>query len=376
MFSRMLNSVVTVFSRSWRYAGGPTFPFTFGLPYLLSAGLASRVRLSCRSFGVRFSISGPVLTWKIKDSSRAFTNIPLFGVVSAVHLPAFAFLAAVVLATPLVRRAYESQFGTLGERDHFYLALALFVFAVLWWPMEVRRVRDIVREESARTAFYHCCRCLADCRRAREGKISLLQFDAQIHRFGRVLVRFGRPGPEWVSPERRRQLAEHTARLAAALDAGSARVLEEGDEALSELARLLARVLERLAQERWLALLDESELPAYQPPSAEDEEAEIRQADSRVVLVGATAAAVLVGVMISLGVPAGAVVPAALIFLLGPATIWGSKKLGSPRQLLDAMRGGVTQPPEAPQPNGAPAAAPAVPSPAAPASGGASRPAG
>lgn len=364
VLTRMASYVVSAFSRArlWRSGTISSFPLSFTLR---GAHPAARVRLSCRTFGVRFSIPGPTLTWMIRDGFRAGIGIPLFGLMSAFYLPMASFMLGILLATPLVRRAYESGFEELGHRGQFYFAIFLFVFAVCWWPLELRRIRGVAGEESFRRAFYLCCRCIDDCLRTQEGEVPLLHLDREIHRFGLALVRFGKSGLVQGSPERKRQLLEHTTRVSAALDASAERLLRDGEDAIPDMVRCLVGILERLADEKWLNLVDETELPTYQPPSSEEMESEIRRADGRIVLVGATAAAILVGVMIALGVPAGAVIPAALIFLLGPASIWGSKKLGSPREMLDALRSGVTQPTEPQQPTSAPSA-PSLPSPTAP----------
>ncbi|KAB1978619.1 hypothetical protein [Streptomyces triticiradicis] len=322
------------------------------------------LRLSCRTFGVRFSIPGKKLNDMALEGYKASRGIPLFGGVSAFLLPIVAFVISTSLAAPFVREAYESEFHKLSDRNPFYVAIALYVFAVMWWPLELRRVRGVMSEAGDQRAFYECCRSVAMCLYVLEGSSQLLWVDRSVHASGRMLIRFGESEIRKGGITRQKELFEHAVRVKAALDECAGKALKEGNVALPELVAMLMKILERLSEGRLLCLLDESELPVYSPPSVAELEEETRKNDGRIVLWGATAAAVAAVAMISLGVPAGAVVPAALIFLMGPATLWGSKKIGNPRELLDAMRQGVSQPQD-PQPSPGSASMSTLPSPGA-----------
>ncbi|WP_406486719.1 hypothetical protein [Streptomyces phaeochromogenes] len=315
------------------------------------AAPAAKVRLACRTFGVRFSISGPTLHRKSKEGFTALNSFPLSSILTLFYLPAASFIISIYLAGPPIRAAYESHFQQIPDRGKLYLAITFFIFSCFWWPLEFRRLKTVMGEESHRMAFFLCCRSIIVCHRAYQGKSTLLYLDRRIHRLGLALIRFGGFGIPLASPARRQQFLEHATRVSAALDARTERLFTDGTDAIPDLVKFLTGILERLADEKWLNIIDDHELPAYQQPSAEEMDQEVRKADGRVVLLGATAAAVMVGVLISIGVPAGAVIPGALIFLLGPATVWGSRKIGSPREMLDSIRGGVTQAAE-PQPTG------------------------
>lgn len=303
------------------------------------------LRLSCRTFGVRFSISGRKLNSMASDGFWNQQVVPLLGSVS-VMLPVVAFAVSTQVAAPFVRESYEAEFHVLGDRNPFYVAIALYVFAIMWWPLELRRVRAFVASVGHRRAFYECCRCVVLCLDVREGRSTIISVDRRVHQIGRALIRFGESEARKGGASRQNQLFEHAVRVKAALDECAGRALKEGESALPDLVAMLMKILERLSAGRLLGMLDENELPAFVPPSAEELEGEADKGDRRIVLWGAAAAAVVAGVMISLGVPAGAVVPAALIFLMGPAVLWGSKKIGNPRELMDSMRQGVAQPQE------------------------------
>ena len=310
------------------------------------------LRLSCRTFGVRFSISGKKLNAMALDGFKVARGIPLFGTLSAFLLPIVAFIVSTSLAAPFVREAYESEFHRLGDRSSFYVAISFYVFAAMWWPLELKRIRSVVSEAGHQRAFYECCSCVAMCLYSLEGISSPLRIDRRIHATGRVLIRFGESEVRKGGVARQKELFEHAVRVKSALDEYAGKVLKEGNVALPGLVAMLMKILERLSEGRLLCLLDENELPAYAPPSEAELEEETRKSDGRIVLLGATAAAVAAGFMITLGVPAGAVVPAALIFLIGPAALWGSKKIGNPREFLDSMRQGVGQPQDSQQPAG------------------------
>ncbi|MGW6905598.1 hypothetical protein [Streptomyces sp. NPDC054940] len=322
--------------------------------------LVSDLRLSCRTFRVRFSISGAKLNAMALDGFWMSEMVPLAGTVTTFLLPIFAFMWSTLAAAPFVREAYEAEFHELADRDSFYIAIALYVFAILWWPLELKRIRSYMASMGYRRAFYECCKCVVLCLDVVEQRAPILSVDRKVHLIGRMLIRFGESEARKGGTARQRQLFEHAVRVKLALDECAARALKEGAGELPKLVAMLMKILERLASGRLLGLLDEDELPTYVPPSAGELEEEASKGDRRIVLWGATAAAVAAGVMISLGVPAGAVVPAALIFLMGPAVLWGSKKMGNPRELMDAMRQGVNQPQE-PQQSVVVAGAPSVP---------------
>ncbi|WP_143676475.1 hypothetical protein [Streptomyces sp. TLI_146] len=272
--------------------------------------------------------------------------VPLAGIVSAFLLPISAFVWSTHSAVPFVREAYEAHFHRLADRESFYTAIALYVFAILWWPLELKRVRSFLAAVGHRRAFYECCKCVVLCLDVQEQRSSILLVDRGVYRIGRTLIQFSKSETRRGGTARQRELFEHAVRVELALDECVGRVLKEGVSELPNLVAMLMRILERLAAGRLLALLDDNQLPVYTPPSAEELEEETTKGDRRIVLWGATAAAAAAGVTISLGVPVGAVVPAALIFLMGPAVLWGSKKIGNPKDLMDAMRQGVTQPQE------------------------------
>jgi hypothetical protein len=309
------------------------------------------IRSASQLFDARFGISDERLKWAIADGRSVLTFASLAILVSAFYIPIVAALAAFSKAAPFIRHAYIHHFHEVGARHDFYTAVALIVFAATWCRREFLRSFKKLKAESHRVAFYRCCRCIRECLQAADGQVSLLIVDARVQQLGRDLTRFGSNGILGTNTTRQRQLMEHTSRVSDALDRGSAKILQIGVDELPQLARILFSILDRMSAGRWLNLINDAELPPYSAITEAEAEEEERKTDAAIIVVGASIAAILTGVAITLGLPAGAVVPAALIFLLGPATLWGSKKMTNPRQTLEAMKQSVGQNSETSQPS-------------------------
>ncbi|QXE36454.1 pentapeptide repeat-containing protein [Streptomyces sp. GMY02] len=120
-----------------------------------------------------------------------------------------------------------------------------------------------------------CLRALVACRdalRPLAPEASIL--DMCIAELRAALRDFARQGPP-ADPDRRADLEEHAAQAAGALHNAMGQVLRDGTAALPTLIELLAVIQDRLADSRWLALLDQSMLtgtpgpgPAPAPGSA------------------------------------------------------------------------------------------------------------
>ncbi|GGO49420.1 hypothetical protein GCM10012287_26730 [Streptomyces daqingensis] len=105
---------------------------------------------------------------------------------------------------------------------------------------------------------------------------------------------------------------------------------------------MLSWLIDRLIEERWLNLLDvpqtadDEVLQTSSPDPNED------RRDAWIVMGGSLLAAVALCIVTTLGVPLTAGIPAAFVFLMGPAVLMGSRKLGaSPRGLLTSVRSSV-----------------------------------
>ncbi|MFJ3758589.1 hypothetical protein [Streptomyces sp. NPDC090080] len=340
--AKAVSGFLSLASRSNGIPKGHLFSVPFR-PLNSMLGLPARVDEARRVFQIQAAPPADILERMERDGAVAQFGVTLAVVTSSVYMPIVMLALGIGEATPFVRHAYENKFHALEGRSGFYIALALFAFSAQWSLSELRRARGKLGREGHRIAFYECCFSVYRCLKAYRGEESLLVLDRRNKRLGTWLVRFGAHGAGEFSPRRQQQLREHTARVSAALDAYNERILREGVDAIPELVGILFVILNRMAQGQWLNLMDDGDLPPYIPPTAEEIDSETRRADAAIVVGGATVAAVFTGVAISLGVPASAVVPAALIFLLGPATLWGSKKLGNPKEALESFRQGTVQ---------------------------------
>jgi hypothetical protein len=166
--------------------------------------------------------------------------------------------------------------------------------------------------------------------------------------------------------ERSKQLKAHVAAVQQELHALTNGVLREGAGAVPAFAGAMSVLTERLVQERWLRLLDVADVAEDPVRTETATQQEAAKRDGWIVVGGSLTAALGLGAAATLGIPLAAAVPAAVVFLLGPATLWGSKNLGwSPRDLLRTAQRSVEQP--AAQPQAAQEAAPAAAPQAAPA---------
>ncbi|MFC7906603.1 hypothetical protein [Streptomyces nigra] len=118
---------------------------------------------------------------------------------------------------------------------------------------------------------------------------------------------------------------------------GSESLLRDGVTAVPAMVSLLSQLLDGLAQERWLRLVEIS--TAGDNVDLPEVDATVERRDAWIVIFGALVAAVGLGLVTAFGLPLAAGVPAALVFLVGPAAIWGSRRLGvTPRGMMDSIR--------------------------------------
>ncbi|MGW3493963.1 hypothetical protein [Streptomyces sp. NPDC001020] len=161
---------------------------------------------------------------------------------------------------------------------------------------------------------------------------------------------------------RQAEVSRHVGQVQQELRCVSGKILSGGVAEIPGLVRSVGTVLERVIEQRWLCLLD---LPdtAGVSPSARASHLPDWKSDAWIVVGGSLAAAIGLGVATMSGVPLSAAVPATLVFLLGPAALWGSRRLGvSPRGLLDSVKASVegsgrsgSQQPSGPEASGDPA---------------------
>ncbi|MEU0210149.1 hypothetical protein ABZ235_19805 [Streptomyces canus] len=148
---------------------------------------------------------------------------------------------------------------------------------------------------------------------------------------------FAKSSSNFATPERRKQVEDHVAAVCEEIMQQSGKILSRGSLQSTEPVSIFATLLDRLLQDRWLQLLD---VENNGLPIADTELTSRR--DAWIMICGSLAAALGLGGAATLGIPLAAAAPAAIVFLLGPATLWGSRRLGiSPRSLLASARSSV-----------------------------------
>ncbi|MBQ0847456.1 hypothetical protein J8N05_04340 [Streptomyces sp. BH-SS-21] len=230
--------------------------------------------------------------------------------------------------------------GVLSSRDMKLLVAINFigVFCVIsaWRFLQVgKRWR---KQEADAQALLTCVSVLYLCGEMLMGRAKALTVD----RFNSILCQnlgdFASDSPEFPDTERRLEVLRHVSGVQQVLMKSSGRLLIDGSEGVPGLVRELESLLDGLLEQRWLNLLDVSSVTSAESVT-QSSQGEIDRRDIWIVVGGSSVAAIGLGVAAGIGVPLAAAVPAALVFLLGPAALWGSKRLGvSPRHVLDSVR--------------------------------------
>ncbi|MER7582565.1 hypothetical protein ABTY56_21485, partial [Kitasatospora sp. NPDC097691] len=224
-----------------------------------------------------------------------------------------------------------------------------------WVYRSMLLYRRRVGESLPVTSAVDLARLLRKCSEAAAGTLPLLELDRHVHRHTNRLGWFAMYGVD--REQRRNALRPHIAGVQQALEREMSNALRDGPQAVPGLARLVATLLDRSVQGRWMGLLDEADLPEV---LAELVTAREGRHDRAVVLAGSVAAVVIVGVATAADLPASVTAPAALTALIGPAVMWGSEKLGTLREYHGMVRGGLGAPAAEPP---APAGEPPAPAP-------------
>ncbi|WP_158711507.1 hypothetical protein [Streptomyces xylophagus] len=182
---------------------------------------------------------------------------------------------------------------------------------------------------------------LNECYSSLKGEGGVLAIDDRVRRICGELADFSQEKWAVADPERFELVARHVGAVQKELRAVAAELLRGSPGAMPKFVRLQFVLLDRLIDERWMALLDVFEEPASELISSP--EVRENRRDTWIIIAGATVAAIGIGAAATLGVPTAAAVPAALVFLLGPATLWGSKRLNlTPGAFIGTLRGAVT----------------------------------
>ncbi|MFC9510446.1 hypothetical protein [Streptomyces sp. NPDC057002] len=266
-------------------------------------------------------------------------------------------LAFAAISTLLLELSLFSL-SAIEEDDPWRLApisVGGFISFLIFFFMTRSAALVLMREEGFGWAYVLAVRCLALCAELPRGRSTPLALDQEASALSKALGSFALVGYPGMTGQRKKDVQQHVLQVQQALHSASAEVLKRGAPACKEFAQVIGVLVARLAEQRWQGLLDEDQLVENDAVLAHSIP-EGRRKDAWIVIVGASVAAVFVAVATSLGVPPTATVPAALVFLIGPAALWGSKSLGfNHRSLMRSSTDSLvqqSQQPGGPSPSG------------------------
>ncbi|WP_176154655.1 hypothetical protein [Streptomyces sp. NA03103] len=196
-------------------------------------------------------------------------------------------------------------------------------------------------------ALLQCVDVLDKSKRVIRGDGGILDLEVSVNHLVSNLEKYSQQGVRISKGSSGGLVRAHVSLVRERLAEGMADVLREGPVKAPELVRLIATILSRIVEERWLCLLDEAQPGGPEAPDPVVDDIAKRRRDTGIIVAGSIGAAAAMGLATAAGIPLAVSFPVAMVLLMGPAAIWGSRKLGaSPGGLLDSVRGTVGEPPQ------------------------------
>ncbi|MGW2340602.1 hypothetical protein [Streptomyces sp. NPDC001661] len=259
----------------------------------------------------------------------------LFFLFEAIALPFAATLIKGIDAKDVARMQFS--WSQINATIAFAGILASFALAFICFRRLMGHFSRIVADLGA---IRRCFLVLEEIYSILRGSGSYLALDEKVSKFCRELTDFTRIKWQTADPERFSAISLHVTAVQGEIRKASGRVLKDGKIGLPEVAGIHMTVLERLIDERWLSLLDVEDAEAPAPGLVEPSDIRQERRAAWIVILGATAGAAALGFATAAGIPLTVSVPAALVFLLGPATLWGGRRLGmGSRDLMESLKG-------------------------------------
>ncbi|WP_328553114.1 hypothetical protein [Streptomyces sp. NBC_00358] len=195
------------------------------------------------------------------------------------------------------------------------------------------------RENSDNAAIIICFSILRQLSELPRNAANILEIEDLFAKLAKEIADFASASPHFSTPSRRVDVERHTSAVRAELMRQSGELLSRGVTQVPAAVATIGTLLERLTQQRWLQLLDVEGADISTPEVVDDTD----RRDSWIIVGGSAFAALGLGSASALGIPLTAAIPSALVFLLGPATLWGSSRLGlTPRSVLASTRASLT----------------------------------
>ncbi|MFJ5058532.1 hypothetical protein ACIP96_03830 [Streptomyces nigra] len=293
----------------------------------------------CRFNGTPLSLSQVDLVKSLRQANVVFRgmNSLAANILLLVQLAAGGFVAYLFYKHGVDRGWSRENLVKNSQGITVMISLFLVTAQLVFFKREWRR--KTADQEAIRSCFY----ILYLCGKVARGKAKILDVEEAVVELCGELRDFASSAPSFSSQQRKGDVAAHVSHVQQELMRVSGSLLAEGLSGLAKVAEQVGVLTERLIAQRWLCLLD---LPGegVAEPVSPLPDGKVDRKDAWIVLGGSMLAALGLGAAVSMGVPLVAAAPAALVFLLGPATLWGSKRLGiSPRNVLDSVRTPVAE---------------------------------
>ncbi|MEU9780682.1 hypothetical protein AB0H92_06825 [Streptomyces phaeochromogenes] len=247
-----------------------------------------------------------------------------------------------VVSGYFVVRAPNDPGFTPADLSRFTFLIAILVAHAISLAVFQHEIRVWDQKMADITAICLCFVVLSHCWKLARGKEGVLATEYYSSVLRARLGDFATTSDSFIGSERKASVLRHVASVQKDLTMRSGSVLSDGVSAIPDAAKAIILLLERLVEERWLGLLDLPDTLESEQVIQSSVERTSRR-DGFIVIGGSAAAALMVGVAGATGLPVTAAIPAALIFLLGPAMLWGGRRLGmSPKVVLGSMANSMT----------------------------------
>ncbi|MGW1034287.1 hypothetical protein ACWD4Z_19115 [Streptomyces antibioticus] len=329
--------VARIISRVTPWEKGRVYPF---LPFRVRVDeglIRRRVRRAvavCRANGTPLSVSWQNLSRAFRQARVVYDGMN--SLTSNLQL-----LVQVLVVGFMSYHLYESDGGRGFTPENLYNSSWTLGALLSWIVFSARIMRakgEWRRKTADQEALRSCIYVLHLCGEVIRGKVRILEVEEAVTMLCGELGDFSSSSPSFSDQRRKESVTAHVSLVQQELMESSGVLLSAGSPGLSRLIERVGTLVERLIEQRWLCLLDLPEGVSVEAVTLSSEE-KIDRKDAWIVIGGSMLAAIGLGAAVSMGVPLVAAAPAALVFLLGPATLWGSKRLGiSPRNFLDSTR--------------------------------------
>jgi len=250
----------------------------------------------------------------------------------------FMFIAVTVFTVIFIIHVPNDPGFTARDLSVLSFAAGTLTAVALFMLVYGRGIRQWYREASDAAAIELCADILSLIWVITRGGRGVLDVGYRCSLLRQRLGDFAEYSGYFFEAETRKGVLRHVAAVQKELATHSDKVMKEGEAALPGMVEMVSVILDRLIAQRWLGLLDVATLDDGTEVVQSSVETDSKR-DGLILIGGSAVAAFVVGIGAAMGAPVAALMPVATMFMLGPAMMWGGRKIGvSPRIFLDSMR--------------------------------------